>query len=380
MKNNLFSLLFLGMLLVSGLSFTACGEGGALSSDKPGTTIVGEIPDAANLQAFFDLVGLSNQSTPLGKVDIDANGKFEISNPDGLEEGIYRIRIGRPSVQMILDGTEKKVMIKGSLSDIQTGNIEITGSENASLFTSIGKKMDAKQMNQTQLVSELDKIENPLTAGLLAMQFLAGSEKFIPVLDKMANRLNTERSTSKYSSDYQMFVNSMKQQIAQRKASEVIQVGQQAPDIALPNPDGKVYKLSDLQGKVVLLDFWASWCGPCRRANPHVVETYHKYKNKGFTVYSVSLDGLDSRMTKNFKDKSQLDTQMGRQKDRWVQAIQKDKLAWDYHVSDLKKWESLPASVYGVRGIPKTFLIDREGKIAAVNPRNNLEQALLEVL
>ncbi len=368
------------MLLVSGLSFTACGEGGVLSSDKPGTTIVGEIPDAANLQAFFDLVGLSNQSTPLGKVDIDANGKFEISNPDGLEEGIYRIRIGRPSVQMILDGTEKVVTVKGSLADIQTGNIEITGSENASLFTSIGKKMDAKEMNQTQLVSELDKIKNPLTAGLLAMQFLAGSETFVPVLDKMANRLNTERSTSKYSSDYQMFVNSMKQQIAQRKASEVIQVGQLAPDISLPSPDGKVYKLSDLQGKVVLLDFWASWCGPCRRANPHVVETYHKYKNKGFTVYSVSLDGLDSRMTKNFKDKSQLDSQMDRQKDRWVQAIKKDKLAWDYHVSDLKKWESLPASVYGVRGIPKTFLIDREGKIAAVNPRNNLEQALLEVL
>jgi len=271
-------------------------------------------------------------------------------------------------------------LLKGNLADIQSGNLEITGSENANLFINIGKEMNTRQMNQKQLAERIETIENPLTSGLLAMQYLSGSKEYLPVLQKSADRLNTERSSSKYAPAYQQFVNSMKQQIAQREASELIKVGQPAPDIELPSPDGKVYKLSDLQGKVVLLDFWASWCGPCRRANPHVVETYHKYKSKGFTVYSVSLDGLDSRMTRNMKDQSQLDTQMKRQKDRWVQAIEKDKLAWDYHVSDLKKWESIPAGVYGVRGIPKTFLIDRDGKIAAVNPRNNLEQALLEVL
>jgi len=193
--------------------------------------------------------------------------------------------------------------------------------------------------------------------------------------------MTTERQSSSYTKDYNAFIGNLQRQFAQRRASEKIKVGEQAPDISLPDPDGKTYKLSDLQGKVVLLDFWASWCGPCRRANPHVVETYNKYKDKGFTVYSVSLDGLDSRMKRNFQnDPKQLEEQMKRQKDRWIKAIEKDGLVWDYHVSDLKKWESVPASQYGVRGIPRTFLIDRDGKIAAVNPRHNLEQELLKLL
>ncbi len=134
-----------------------------------------------------------------------------------------------------------------------------------------------------------------------------------------------------------------------------------APDISLPGPDGKNHALSNLKGKVVLLDFWASWCGPCRRANPHVVETYKKYKDKGFEVFSVSLDRPDG-------------------KQNWIDAIAKDGLLWDNHVSDLQFWSSAPAAVYGVRSIPKTFLIGRDGKIVALNPREQLEEELLKVL
>lgn len=143
-----------------------------------------------------------------------------------------------------------------------------------------------------------------------------------------------------------LFAGTAKAQYANTK----MQVGQEAPEIAFPNPKGKVLSLKEVsQGRYVLVDFWASWCGPCRHANPELVETYQKYKakkfknaSKGFTVFSVSLDG---------------------RKEAWEQAIAADKLEWEYHVSDLKKWDSEPAVVYGVGFIPQAFLIGPDGKI-----------------
>jgi peroxiredoxin len=136
-------------------------------------------------------------------------------------------------------------------------------------------------------------------------------------------------------------------------------VGALAPDLAFENPEGKILKLSDLRGKVVLLDFWAAWCRPCRMENPNVVNMYKKYNKKGFEVFSVSLD---------------------RDKASWLKAIQDDGLIWPNHVSDLKQWQSQAAKIYGVSAIPSTFLIDKEGKIIAKNLRGAaLENALKEL-
>ena len=136
-------------------------------------------------------------------------------------------------------------------------------------------------------------------------------------------------------------------------------IGAIAPDLAFPDPDGNIRKLSDLRGKVVLLDFWASWCRPCRGENPHVVAMYQKYHDKGFEVFSVSLD---------------------RDKESWRRAIAADGLVWPNHVSDLKYWSSEAARTYGVSSIPSMFLLDQNGRIIAKNLRGEaLSNALKQL-
>ena len=137
-------------------------------------------------------------------------------------------------------------------------------------------------------------------------------------------------------------------------------VGEIAPEINLATRDGGTQSLSSLRGKVVLIDFWASWCGPCRMENPVVVNAWKKFESKGFTIFSVSLD---------------------QNKDKWLAAIAKDGLLWDNHVSDLRGWQSAGAAAYSVNSIPATFLLDKEGRIVARNLRGPaLEQKLTELL
>jgi thiol-disulfide isomerase/thioredoxin len=181
----------------------------------------------------------------------------------------------------------------------------------------------------------------------------------IPYLVDITEKLHESAPDSKY---VKSWYTSMQQYRDALMASSKggIAVGSEAPDIVLQNPSGDTIKLSSLRGQYVLLDFWASWCGPCRQENPNVVSIYKKYHAKGFDIFSVSLDA---------------------NKEQWLRAIAKDGLVWSHHGCDFGGWQSAPAQAYSIQAIPSTLLLDKSGIVIAKDLRGEeLEERLNKLL
>ena len=184
--------------------------------------------------------------------------------------------------------------------------------------------------------SFIDK--NPASfANLAALQLFSNKEASFPYFEKVSASMKKNYPGQSNLKAFYEYVDKMKR----------LNIGSVAPEIKLSSPEGKEIALSSLRGKIVLVDFWASWCGPCRKENPNVRKIYADYHNKGFEVFSVSLD----------KDKAS-----------WIKAIADDKLTWT-HVSDLGYWQSAVVPLYEIKGIPMTVLLDKEGRIVAKNLR-----------
>ena len=370
MKRNYFVFL----LLTAVLLFSNCN---LQESSGKGMAITGKVENAQDLTAYMDKKNLDSAIQPITSSEVKSNGEFALGFSDGLEPGIYRVRIGSKSADIILNGQEKKIRLTGDINTFQQFDYNIVGSPLSEAY----RENIHGLINKTKTQQEVDNVILNGEDAMLSMALVLGTSKPNPQLHAKYASVNEKLKASypdaAITSQFSNFVGVMKQEFNKQQSKYRVKVGQPAPDIAMADVNGNTQKLSDLKGKVVLLDFWASWCGPCRRANPHVVEMYHKYKDDGFTVFSVSLDGLDNRTKKRFPE-SQLAAQMEKSKKRWLDAIKKDKLVWDTHVSDLKKWDSQGAALYGVSSIPTTFLIDKEGNIAALNPRRNLEEEIMK--
>lgn len=362
------SFILLALLIVS------CG------GTPKGTNLSGIISDASNMSIYFDKIGADNTNEILMNAKSDENGAFSFNIPDGVKTGIYRVRAGAKSADLILDGTEKSIEISGDLKSFGDLTYQVQGAPLTEEYLGIIKSFTNKELDVKGLTDKTIKEYNPLIGYMISTKMLRARPEFLNVHKAVAEKMSTSYPDDKLTAGYKGMVAKIERQYASQMANQKIKVGEPAPDIELPGVDGKTRKLSDLKGKVVLLDFWASWCGPCRKANPKVVDVYHRYKDKGFDVFSVSLDGLDSRSKSRMKSEEQIKIQLDRSKERWIAAIDKDRLVWDNHVSDLKKWEAAPAATYGVRSIPKTFLIDRDGNIAFIDPRYNLEEQVKKFL
>ncbi len=331
-------------------------------------TLKGAINRAGNMQVLLEQIFFDQNTPPiaLGRVSCDGEGNFSIEQKQAFAPGLYRLTVGARRMFFIMDGKEKMVSIKGDLETIDRLQIEVEGSETLSCYARLVQEMvRAGQVSPAMAKDVVQRACTPLMKAFFVLQLMgrnAGEH-----LDdfKAANEaLAASLPGTVYAEQFAQLTAGIEQQLQQMQqlqAAGPIRIGQPAPEISLPGPDGKIRSLSSLRGKVVLIDFWASWCRPCRMANPHVVELYHKYKDKGFEVFSVSLDRPG-------------------QKDAWIAAIQQDGLVWDNHVSDLQFWNSAPARIYGVNAIPATFLVDRNGNIAAINPRANLEEELRKLL
>ncbi len=369
--------LFLSLLMLISGSFIAC-------QGQSGYSLKGNVKNAANLQVTLDQSHFDRSNVTVGRAACDANGSFEIKSEKPFEQGFYRLTIGAKRMYFLLDGKEKAVDFSADLNTLETMDVTVKGSESFKCYADIMSGLAKNPLqNEEQAKAAVAKGCDPLMKALLTSQiFGQNAGQFMAHFKTASGDLSTAMPNSKYAKDYANMLAQVEAAIAGQQAGGEggsVSVGQMAPDINLPDPNGKNRSLSSLKGKVVLLDFWASWCGPCRRENPHVVEVYKKYKEKGFEVFSVSLDGVDPRSSGNMTPE-QVTQRKADGKKRWMDAIAQDGLIWDNHVSDLQNWGSAPAAVYGVTSIPRTFLIGRDGKVVAINPRNNLEEALKAAL
>jgi thiol-disulfide isomerase/thioredoxin len=270
-------------------------------------------------------------------IDIEADG---VNDEDG--KSAYTMKGDYPNVKYMLElmAISKEMEIK-----VRKWNqeIQIDQKQEKRIQAEFTQAQAASSAKIKALIPEMG---SNLVA-LWATNFLP-AEKEMASLVEIANRLDKARPNHP---QVRQFVNNLQR-------LQGVNEGAMAPEIKLATPAGPDLALSSLRGKYVLIDFWASWCGPCRRENPNVVKTYAAYKDKGFEIFGVSLD----------QDRA-----------AWLKAIETDKLVWK-HVSDLKYWSSAGAQAYQVNSIPQTFLLYREGRIIAKGLRGAaLDQYLAQL-
>jgi thiol-disulfide isomerase/thioredoxin len=364
--------------------FSACRLSG--STDK--YIVEGTIKNSPVKSVTLEKLGLQ-KITVIDSAKVDDKGYFKMEGVS--EKGFYRVKLNDRTFFLFLlepatykfdidlashdpvkiTGTPENDEFQIAIKRIQQAQQDFSGwsqayqafshqSTSQDTMAYIMKQFQAAGARLEALVRDSSKTAK---SPLVALFYITNISLDKYPADNLAviNRMEKEIPNSSYTKDFrQMYDDFIKNGSAQSAQAGDVGIGKPAPEIDLKNPEGRNIKLSSLKGKIVLVDFWASWCGPCRMEMPNVVAAYKKYKDKGFTVYSVSLD---------------------KEIAPWKNAINRLGMIWENQVSDLKWWQSAAAQRYGVQSIPSAFLLDRNGVIVATNVRGQeLDRKIEELL
>jgi thiol-disulfide isomerase/thioredoxin len=385
MNNKLFIILFIS------LAFTACKNNSVQISGK----LEKPVPEE---YLFLDELKANSMKT-IDSVKISENGSFSFNN-EIEQPKFYFLKLTNNNFFTILAEPGEKIKIT-AYNDSLSNPLSVSGSKGTALMIEYNKNL-RKTVNQLKSLNELysQNINNPDLSKIvqsldsMAQLYLKGinayTKKYIdanitsmaalvalyqqvapqvyvlnPVEDlsyfvkvdsSLFSRYPESETVKALHDQVQALVIRVKGQAGQ---SSMLEIGAEAPEIALPSPNGDIIKLSSTRGNIVLLDFWASWCSPCRQENPNLVKAYNLYRNKGFNIFQVSLD---------------------KTKEDWIKCIQDDKLSQWIHTSDIKYWNSVVVPLYKIESIPFSLLLDKNGKILATNLRGEQLQAKLAEL
>ena len=355
--------------------FNAC-------KNKDEFVIKGEVENAGEVKKVYLLsADQTGQMVPVDSTVLDEDQKFVLKAKSLLPE-FYQIQIGQRSYILIAENGNE-IQLKANLTD-PGSNYELTGSEESDKLTAYNKITSAyslqtgmlaekysrmitqDQSNKDAIIAEFNQKSGEISKPFLekSIQFIKDNKKSLTAFFA-ANIVMGMQDISGYENDIIAYSKEAAANYPNNKTiaffakqmeiAAKVAIGQPAPEIIALTPAGKSLKLSDYKGKYVLLDFWASWCAPCRQENPNIVRLYNSFKNKNFTVLGFSLDD---------------------NKDNWMKAIADDDLTWD-HFSELKQWDAPTAQLYNISSIPASFIINPEGIIIAKNLRG---EALNEFL
>lgn len=357
------------LLILPAILFSAC------SKESKNGSIKGKLDHFEKDYVYLQRITDNGEET-LDSAKLSKDGSFELKNP-ATDPDFYILRADSFNMIFLVLRAGEKVELAGNAQQLEA-SYSVKGSKDSELLKSL-RSFDKHlsdslnmiyseirntkpaiadsvgmqlQGHYTLMMEDFSKkfIENNLTSlvSLSATKFL-NQQAEIELFKKLEKSLSSLLPKNKYVIDYKALVDQLSQ----------LPPGSLAPEISLNSPDGKNIKLSSLRGKVVLIDFWASWCGPCRRENPAIVKAYNNLKGSNFEIYGVSLDNNVAA---------------------WKQAIEQDKITW-IQVSDLKRWDSEVAREYQIEAIPTNVLIDQEGRIIAKGIRGeDLEMKVKEWL